>query len=197
MKRMWANVGFLWWRRARRHSCSGADVQRQDGGRDSGNQHEQGEEYGRTHPRARRADADTDDGHRAGDAQHAGPACPQQTAVPCRGAHGRTAPLPDEQERKLLDASSDCFRPLIQAALYTGMRLGELLDLRWGDVDFEARIATVVHGKGEKTRHIPMLPELVEVLEQIPRAVSSKGEVSPWVFNNPDTATRWVDIVSS
>jgi len=39
-----------------------------------------------------------------------------------------------------------------------------------------------------------MVPELVEVLEQIPRAVSSKGEASPWVFNNPDSATRWVDI---
>jgi integrase len=74
------------------------------------------------------------------------------------------------------------------------MRLGELLDLHWGDVDFETRIVTVVHGKGEKTRHIPMVPELVKVLEQIPRAVSSKGEPSPWVFNNPDTATRWVDI---
>jgi integrase len=119
---------------------------------------------------------------------------------PCRGVtlprvnNKLTRCLTEEQERKLLDASTDCFRPLIQSALYTGMRLGELLDLRWGDVDFETRIVTVVHGKGEKTRHIPMVPELVKVLEQVPRAISSKGEPSPWVFNNPDTATRWVDI---
>jgi integrase len=53
---------------------------------------------------------------------------------------------------------------------------------------------TVVHGKGEKMRHIPMVAELVGVLEGIPRAISDKGEVSPYVFNNPDTATRWVDI---
>lgn len=39
-----------------------------------------------------------------------------------------------------------------------------------------------------------MVPELVEVLEAIPRAVSGDGEASPYVFNNPDTATRWVDI---
>jgi integrase len=118
---------------------------------------------------------------------------------PCRGValpkvnNKLTRCLTEEQERKLLAASSDCFRPLVQSALYTGLRLGELLDLRWGDVDFETRILTVVHGKGEKMRHIPMVPELVDVLEEIPRAVSAKGVASPWVFNNPDTATRWVD----
>lgn len=119
---------------------------------------------------------------------------------PCRGItlprvnNKLTRCLTDEQERRLLAASSDCFRPLVQAALYTGMRLGELLDLRWGDVDFETRIVTVVHGKGEKMRHIPMVPELVSVLENLPRAISEKGEPSPYVFNNPDTATRWIDI---
>jgi integrase len=118
---------------------------------------------------------------------------------PCRGVtlprvnNKLTRCLTDDQERKLLDASSECFRPIVQTALYTGMRLGELLDLRWGDVDFETGIVTIMHGKGEKMRHIPMVPELVEVLEEIPRAISSRGEASPYVFNNPDTATRWVD----
>jgi len=118
---------------------------------------------------------------------------------PCRGItlprvnNKLTRCLTAEQERKLLAASSDCFRPLVQAALYTGLRLGELLDLRWGDVDFETAILTVLHGKGDKMRHIPMVPELAGILEEIPRAVSEKGEASPYVFNNPDTATRWVD----
>lgn len=47
-----------------------------------------------------------------------------------------------------------------------------------------------MHGKGEKTRHIPMVPELIAVSEQIPRAVSSKGKACPRVSNNPDKATR-------
>jgi len=53
------------------------------------------------------------------------------------------------------------------------------------------------HGRARQGREDaphPHVPELAEVLERIPRAVSSNGEPSPWVFNNPDTATRWVDI---
>ena len=38
-----------------------------------------------------------------------------------------------------------------------------------------------------------MVPELVDLLKQIPRLVGRNG-ASPYVFNNPDTGTRWIDI---
>ena len=38
----------------------------------------------------------------------------------------------------------------------TGLRLGELLALRWRDVDLEANLVVVRSGKGSKTRTIPM-----------------------------------------
>jgi integrase len=118
---------------------------------------------------------------------------------PCRGVtlprvnNKITRCLTDEQEKRLLAACSECFRPIVVTALFSGMRLGEILDLRWGDVDLDTGILTVVHGKGEKMRHIPMVPELKEALGAIDRTVSADGAASPWIFNNPETGTRWVD----
>jgi integrase len=49
--------------------------------------------------------------------------------------------LDEEEQRRLLDACDDHFRPLIHTALYTGMRFNELRALKWSDVDFDgARI---------------------------------------------------------
>jgi len=49
--------------------------------------------------------------------------------------------------------------------IYTGVRRGELLNLRLGDVDAEAKALRVERGKGRKTRIIPMVEELIEAVE--------------------------------
>lgn len=101
--------------------------------------------------------------------------------------------LSDHEEKRLIPACADPIRPIVRTALLTGLRKEELLSLVWGDVDFENEILTVQHGKGDKKRHIPMVPELVGLLRGLPRHVSG-GKASPYVFNNPETGTRWVDI---
>lgn len=101
--------------------------------------------------------------------------------------------LSDLEEERLIPACGEPLRPIVETGLYSGLRKEELLDLRWGDLDFDQALLTVQHGKGEKKRYIPMIPELVEILKAIPRKVT-EGEASPYVFNNPDTGTRWVDI---
>jgi integrase len=64
------------------------------------------------------------------------------------------------------------WRPLFAAALYTGMRRGELLGLRKVDVDLGARLITVQrsHGrdvpKGKDDGVIPIADELLPYLEQ-------------------------------
>ena len=101
--------------------------------------------------------------------------------------------LSEAEEGRLIPACADALRPIVETALYTGLRKEELLDLQWGDLDFDQAILTVQHGKGEKKRYIPIIPELIEVLKAIPRKVTG-GEASPYVFNNPGTGTRWVEI---
>lgn len=48
------------------------------------------------------------------------------------------SPLTDEQTKKLLQAVREHkLEALLTVALVTGMRKGELLELRWTDIDFE------------------------------------------------------------
>ena len=76
------------------------------------------------------------------------------------------------QERgyKLLPALgeyTDNLTPLVMLALNTGLRRGELWNLRWGDIDLRKKLLTV-HGHGAKskqTRHIPLNDTAMEVLK--------------------------------
>ena len=121
------------------------------------------------------------------------------TENPCRGVslprvnNKLIRCLSDDQEKKLLAACTKGLADVVLTALLSGLRRGELFDLRRGDIDLENGILTVVHGKGEKMRHIPIVPELKEVLERQPVHVKD-GKPSPYVFNNPHTCTGWVDI---
>jgi len=56
---------------------------------------------------------------------------------------------------------------LIMVLAFTGMRRGELVNLRVGDVDFERRGIFIKDGKGQKDRTIPMLDRLVVPLRQM------------------------------
>lgn len=47
--------------------------------------------------------------------------------------------LAPKEVRTLVDASDGVFKLVIQAAIFTGMRQGELLGLQWGDVDWKSR----------------------------------------------------------
>lgn len=70
-------------------------------------------------------------------------------------AHGVKAPRPVRREMRFLDpeqarvlleaAAGDPLAALYVAAVYTGLRLGELLALRWRDVDLEDQALTVRH----------------------------------------------------
>lgn len=45
-------------------------------------------------------------------------------------------------------------RALLAVLLYAGLRRSEAVDLKWSDIDFEAGLLTVRHGKGNKERTI-------------------------------------------
>lgn len=77
--------------------------------------------------------------------------------------------LTAEERRKLMEASPDFLRPIILMALKTGMRQGEILSLRWKEVDLAHDTISVTHTKAKKLRQIPMHPALKETLESLPR----------------------------
>ena len=62
---------------------------------------------------------------------------------------------------------ADRMTPLITLSLKTGMRRGEVFDLKWEHVNFEQRVITVVGdtAKSGNTRHIPMSQVLHNTLK--------------------------------
>jgi len=87
---------------------------------------------------------------------------------------------PDQLGRllKVLDEDEDqvCAN-IMRLALSTGMRRGELLRLRWEDIDFERGFITIRDPKGGKDQAIPLNAAARAVLEAHPSTPES-----PWVF---------------
>jgi integrase len=66
-----------------------------------------------------------------------------------------------------LDVFATHLRPIVILALNTGMRRGEIFNLRWVDVDLEGKWVTVVGAtaKSGHTRRIPLNSEAAETIE--------------------------------
>jgi len=64
--------------------------------------------------------------------------------------------LSPEEQGRLIEASIGYLRPIISTALNTGMRRGEILGLKWSDVDMDAGLITVsqTNSKSKKQRKI-------------------------------------------
>jgi integrase len=77
---------------------------------------------------------------------------------------GRVRYLTREEAAGLIKECSKGLRPLVVAALHTGMRQGELLALEWCDVDFKRRQIRVVNSKTHDSRVVPMNEMLYNTL---------------------------------
>jgi integrase len=81
--------------------------------------------------------------------------------------------LSEEELRALIDALSQCrnklVKPVFLFALATGMRRGEVLSLRWTNVDLEARTAFLPITKNGHSRSVPLSPQALSVLLELPR----------------------------
>ena len=64
--------------------------------------------------------------------------------------------LKKEEERKLLEASSDHLKPILITALNTGMRYSEITNLCWKDVNLEEEYIYIPKSKSGKSRQIPI-----------------------------------------
>jgi integrase len=88
----------------------------------------------------------------------------------------------DEEVRRFLVAASEEARVtfvMCSAAIYTGMRAGELAGLHRGDVSFESRLITVQRSfsgptKAEDVRYVPILDPLLPLLREHRLAISGR-----------------------
>jgi integrase len=88
---------------------------------------------------------------------------------------GRTRVLSMEEEVRLLAALAPTGRrnpwmlPLVQLALETAMRRGELLALEWRNIDLVRQTAYLPTSKSGKPRTVPLSLSAVAILDALPR----------------------------
>ena len=95
--------------------------------------------------------------------------------------HALTSGGRDDQGRFIPGTRNPWIAPAVALALATAMRRGELLALRWGNVNLERRTAFLPVTKNGDARFIPLSPKALEVLAALPR--STDGRVFPVAAN--------------
>ena len=82
---------------------------------------------------------------------------------------GRMRFLDDDERLRLLcacqESSEKRLYPLVVCALFTGARQGELLQLKWRDVDLERGIATIHHSKNGDRRALAITGQAAVALQ--------------------------------
>jgi integrase len=105
----------------------------------------------------------------------------------------RTRWLNDEEEARLMAAAPEYLRPALLVDIHTGLRRGELLNLRWDDIDFLGQSIRVRESKSGKGRNVPMDSVVIKTLvalrsarrERLRSRVVRQSEASGYVFSAP------------
>ena len=102
----------------------------------------------------------------------------------------------EDETRRFLQACSADFCPVALCAVYTGMRVGEIVALKWADVDLEKRVIRVERSgsgttKSRRMRYIPINARLLEVMRKM--SESGSGEL---VFPDRNGGMRTIDFRS-
>ncbi len=97
----------------------------------------------------------------------------------------------DEEARFLAECPA-FLQPIVVMALHTGMRRGEILNVKWDQIDLEKRIVQVKHTKNGKDRLIPINESLFSVLASLKRQA-----IGDLVFPNPQTGKPYTEVKKS
>jgi integrase len=105
----------------------------------------------------------------------------QQITVP-DPQRPRERRLGDDEGSRLASAAATSawyLRSLITLAVESGMRRGELLSIRWKDIDLSGPTIRIVRTKNGHPRTIPLTPKAVEILSSLERKDDRVFPVTP------------------
>jgi integrase len=115
-------------------------------------------------------------------------------------SRGRTRFLSDEERAGLLDACETSewapLHALVLMAITTGARRGELIALRWTDVDLKTGRALVGDSKNGEQRTLPLAGKALEALRKLKLNNSARSEFvfpAPTVVFDPATGKPQLD----
>jgi integrase len=100
---------------------------------------------------------------------------------------GRDRRLSGDEEQRLLASLSHnlAMRSVIEIAMETAMRRGEIASMRWGHINFEEKTLFIPDTKTGVPRHIPLSCRSLEIFETLPRRPDG------WIFGfKPHSITQ-------
>jgi integrase len=80
----------------------------------------------------------------------------------------RERALTEDEVRHLIDASPKYLKPIVIAAVYTGLRKSDIFNLRWRDIDLEKGLIRLEEAKTGKTRNIVLNSDMITLLKSLP-----------------------------
>jgi integrase len=87
--------------------------------------------------------------------------------------------LSQEEEGRLLPTCVPWVREIMTMALHTGMRMGEILSLKWDAVDLFRRTVIILQSKNGDKRTIPLNGNAFALLKE---KLKNRGPLSEWIF---------------
>lgn len=113
---------------------------------------------------------------------------------------GRVRFLDDDEREHLLEAckasASPYLHTLVVLALSTGARQGELLNLRWSDIDWQRRVITLHDTKNKERRLLPLTHYALQLMEEHNKVMNIASDL---VFPSPsqpikpwDSRSAWL-----
>ncbi len=98
--------------------------------------------------------------------------------------------LREDEEKKLFKELDSHLKPIVVCALTTGLRLSNILNLRWETIDIKKNFLEVLmqENKGHKKIQLPLSPKFKKELEKI--GIKKSG----YVFINPKTGKPYTTI---
>ena len=97
--------------------------------------------------------------------------------VPTQPKRGRDRRLEGNEEERLLSAAKEYggeIDTIIQFAIETAMRRGEIYELRWENINRIKKTAKLLDTKNGEDRKIPLTPKALQLLSSLPRNLSGR-----------------------
>jgi len=90
-------------------------------------------------------------------------------------AKGRTRRVTDDEINLLINNTDSFDLPfMLQLAVETGMRRGEIASIKWSDIDFGRRIIQLRDTKNGEDRQVPLSSKALNVIRSIPRRIDGR-----------------------
>jgi integrase len=115
-------------------------------------------------------------------------------ASPCDGVIARSAETPrervlDDRELRLIWEAADAlgwpFQYIVRLLILTGARRGEVVGMRWEEIDLEKRLWSLppARTKNKRPHALPLPPLAIGILESLPHFENDNGLVFPARIN--------------